>query len=369
MQKKKIYSLLMAVLATSLFASNASLAKSAHASHANHESSSSAHYSDQGSDRPSGASSSAQEDIPQVPVEVIRPRAEGQKLDAFSVGKAANEGHVGNGGKVDPVDRAVIPASYRLNQSKVIAMKPGENIFVPIAVNHPNRFLTPFKHPQVVSTTLTGGSKKDECGEICIRGNVVYISTEKTFPVTAFITERGREDIALSVTMLPRQVPPREVKLTLPEDVMESLRQGEGKRGIKEAEVWETSQPYVDTLRSAFRDIAKGEVPQGYVLRKVKGSDPVPTCAHPGLSFDFVKGQILEGYNLNFYVGVIENIADSPVEFREQRCGGWRVAAVTSWPLKVLKPGQKTEVYVAVKREEKTPAESVRKPLIEREYN
>lgn len=216
---------------------------------------------------------------------------------------------------------------------------------------------------------MTGGSKKDECGEICIRGNVVYISTEKTFPVTAFITERGREDIALSVTMLPRQVPPREVKLTLPEDVMESLRQGEGKRGIKDAEVWETSQSYVDTLRSAFRDIAKGEVPQGYVLRKVKGSEPVPTCAHPGLSFDLVKGQILEGYNLNFYVGVIENIADSPVEFREQRCGGWRVAAVTSCPLKVLKPGQKTEVYVAVKREEETPAESVRKPLIEREYN
>lgn len=90
MQKKKIYSLFMAVLATTLFASNASLAKSAHASHANHESSSSAHYSDQGSDRQPGSSSLPQEDIPQVPVEVIRPRAEGQKLDAFSVGKAAN---------------------------------------------------------------------------------------------------------------------------------------------------------------------------------------------------------------------------------------------------------------------------------------
>ena len=82
-----------------------------------------------------------------------------------------------------------------------------------------------------------------------------------------------------------------------------------------------------------------------------------------------MKGQILEGYNLNFYVGVMTNVADSPVEFREQRCGGWKVAAVTSWPLKVLKPGQKTEVYVAVKREDEVPAESVRKPLIEREYN
>ncbi len=302
----------------------------------------------------------AQAPIPQVPVRALRPNAPDgtRNVDAFSTAKPVEVGGA-----------ASLPPVYQLNNSSLIAMRPGQNIFVPIAVNHPNRFLTPFKNPQVVSTTLSGGSKKGDCGEICIRGNVVYISTDKTFPVTAFITEKGREDIALSITMLPRQVPPREVKLTLPEEVMSELRFGMGSGSAKEAEVWETSQPYVDTIRTAFRDIAKGTVPQGYVLRKVKGSDPLPTCSHPGLAFDFVKGQILEGYNLNFYVGVMTNVADSPVEFREQRCGGWKVAAVTSWPLTVLKPGQKTEVYVAVKREDEVPAESVRKPLIEREYN
>ena len=296
--------------------------------------------------------------LPKVPVRVLRPH-DGETprpMDAFSTGVPVAVGSTDTTG-------------YQLNASSQIAMRPGQNVFVPIAVNHPNRFLTPFKNPQVVSTTLTGGSKKGDCGEICIRGNVVYISTDKTFPVTAFITEKGREDIALSITMLPKQVPPREVKLTLPESVMSELRYGSGAGSAKEAQVWETSQPYVDVIRSAFRDIAKGTVPQGYVLRKVKGSDPVPTCSHPGLAFDFVKGQILEGYNLNFYVGVVTNVADSPVEFREQRCGGWKVAAVTSWPLKVLKPRQKTEVYVAVKREDDVSPETVRKPLIEREYN
>ena len=63
------------------------------------------------------------------------------------------------------------------------------------------------------------------------------------------------------------------------------------------------------------------------------------------------------------------NVADTPVEFREQRCGGWRIAAVTSWPLKVLRPGQQTEVYFAVKREESTPAPKVRRALIRRDYN
>lgn len=296
---------------------------------------------------------------PKVPVRLLRPDATAKtKVDAFNVGQVHGT----------PVSGETLPAEHLKWESRIL-MQPGENVFVPIAVNHPNRFLTPFKHPQVVSTTLTGGNKTGDCGEICVRGNVVYISTDKTFPVTAFITEKGREDIALSITMMPKQIPPREVKITLSEEVMSELRHGEGSGSMKEAQSWETAQPYVDTLRTAFREIAKGNVPQGYVLRRVRSGDVLPTCKHPGLSFDFAHGQILEGYNLNFYVGVLTNVADSAVEFREQRCGGWRVAAVTSWPLTVLKPGQKTEVYIAVKREEETPSETVRKPLIAREYN
>jgi len=141
----------------------------------------------------------AQAPIPQVPVRALRPNAPDstRNVDAFSTAKPVQVGGA-----------ASLPPVYQLNNSSLIAMRPGQNIFVPIAVNHPNRFLTPFKNPQVVSTTLSGGSKKGDCGEICIRGNVVYISTDKTFPVTAFITEKGREDIALSITMLPKQVPP-----------------------------------------------------------------------------------------------------------------------------------------------------------------
>ena len=64
-----------------------------------------------------------------------------------------------------------------------------------------------------------------------------------------------------------------------------------------------------------------------------------------------------------------KTVTDGPIEFRNQNCGGWRTAAVTSWPLTVLKAGQQTEVYVVVKRQDETPTELVRKPLIPREYN
>ena len=309
------------------------------------------------------------ENIPAVPVRVLRPDAaepQKQKVDPFTRAVPASPDRIGRSGNSNGDDGL----GYRMNENHVIRMQPGENVFIPIAVNHPNRILTPFRNPQVVSTTLTSGSKSGECGEICVRDSVVYISTDKTYPVTAFITEGGREDIALSVTMMPRLVPPREVKLTVPEEVMETLRLGgSSSGGSRQAAAWEASQPYVETLRTAFRTVALGNVPQGYALRKVKSRDALPVCNHPGLEFDFANGQIVEGHNLSIHVGVMKNVADTPVEFREQRCGGWRIAAVTSWPLKVLKPGQATEVYVAVKREEDKPASTVRKPLIPREYN
>lgn len=305
--------------------------------------------------------------IPSVPVRVLRPDSnQTPKVDGVNRAVPAT---------VDQIDRArrlraegETGSTYRMNENHSIMMKPGENVFIPIAVNHPNRILTPFQNPQVVSTTLTSGKREGECGEICVRDSVVYISTEKTYPVTAFITEKGREDVALSVTMMPRQIPPREVKLTVPDDVKEALRIG-GDVSLSKAKAWETSQPYVETLRSAFRTIALQGVPQGYNLRQVKPKDALPVCKHPGLEFNFANGQILEGHKLSFYVGVIRNVADSPVEFREQRCGGWKVAAVTSWPLKVLKPGQKTEIYVAVKNDTDPSPSTIRKPLIQREYN
>lgn len=281
--------------------------------------------------------------IPAVPVSVVRDGAADAK-------QALNE------------------ASGIKNASRV-QMRPGQNVMIPIAVNHPNRIITPFKKPQVMSTTLTGGSGTN-CGEVCVRGSIVYISTDKTYPVTAFITENGNDEVALSLTMIPKRIPPREVTLAIPDDVAERVAQGITLRGdSEEAEAWETSQPYTTTIREAFTLIAKGQVPQGYTLRKVLGRDKLPVCRQPGLDVDFRKGQVLQGHNLSVIVGTVRNISDKPIEFREQTCGSWNVAAVAAWPLKILRPDQMTEIYVAVKPDEGPAPAVIRKPLIKREYN
>lgn len=264
-----------------------------------------------------------------------------------------------------------------LNSNKSIKVSLGDNVIIPISRNHVNRLVTPFAHAQVISTSLSGGNKTD-CGELCVRGQVVYVSTDKAEPVTAFISERDHEDIAISVTMIPRNIPPREVRFSLPEEVNDVLKKSGSFAGVMgrvssagtlKAEAWETSQPFVDVLRDGFRLIALGQVPQGYSLRSLKDSEEVPVCQHPGLKVSFKDGQVLEGANLSFYVGVLENVSKDVVEFDESNCGGWRIAAVSSWPLHVLKPGQKTEVYFAVKADEQPEQEVQRTPLIPREFN
>ncbi|EBT3822543.1 conjugal transfer protein TraK, partial [Salmonella enterica] len=97
-----------------------------------------------------------------------------------------------------------------MNENPLLTMKPGVNQIIPIAVGHPNRIVTPFSNPEIVSTSLTGATDNGQCGEVCIKENVVYVATDKQYPVTMFITEKGSEAQALSLTMVPRRIPPRE---------------------------------------------------------------------------------------------------------------------------------------------------------------
>ena len=63
-------------------------------------------------------------------------------------------------------------------------------------------------------------------------------------------------------------------------------------------------------------------------------------------------------------MGIAENDSSKALEFNEATCGDWDVAAVTTWPLKVLEPGQQTEVYVARKNAKGKASTSKRPSLL-----
>ncbi len=228
----------------------------------------------------------------------------------------------------------------KVNEESVLLVEQGVNQIVPIAIEHANRIVTPFNRPSVesvIDSNITTITTKD---------NVAYVSTTSERPVTLFITEHGDQSRAISLTLVPQRIPPRELFLRLPDGA------GIGQMiasGNEKAEKWEVSQPYIQTIREVFRSIALGEVPQGYSMTRIPSNIQTPSCSAVGLSFDFSIGQVLMGHNLSVLVGVATNKTSQPIEFQESACGGWDVAAVAAWPLNVLEPGQRTEVYVARK--------------------
>lgn len=226
----------------------------------------------------------------------------------------------------------------KVNEDSVVVMEQGVNQIVPVAIEHPNRIVTPFNRPETQSVI------DENVTTIETKGNVVYVSTASERPVTLFITEKGDQSRALSLTLVPQRIPPRELFLQLPDGVGFAMA-----RSNEEADRWETSQPYVQTIRTVFRQIALGEVPQGYSMTRIPSNMRLPNCNMSGLNFDFRNGQVLMGHNLSVLVGVATNTSSQPIEFREAVCGAWDVAAVASWPLNVLEPGEKTEIYVARK--------------------
>lgn len=286
----------------------------------------------------------AAESIPVVPASVMA--------------LAATEAKKVTSGQSGSLRHSTSNTSTQVKNDSVLIMTPGANQIIPVAVGHPNRIVTPFSNPEVVSTSLTGGSG-DKCGEVCIKENVVYVATDKEHPVTMFITEKGSENQALSLTMIPRKVPPREVFLKLDGQTVAS-----GFLANTKAEKWEKSTPYIETIRTVFRKIALGEIPQGYTMNAIPRAVTTPSCSQPGLSFSFNNGQMLMGHSLTVFIGVAHNSSNQTLEMLEQSCGNWDVAAVTSWPLAVLEPGQKTEVYVIRKNSAKRAPTSKRPSLL-----
>ena len=224
------------------------------------------------------------------------------------------------------------------NQVKgnVLSITPRVNEIIPIATGHPNRFTTPFENPMIRTTSSA---------TFDVAGRDLYVSSrDEGRPITAFINDEGNPDLTLSVTFVPQRIPPVDLQLEIDSSVLAS---GVNPNvSVERAQSWEESNPYITTLRNLLRDVATGETPSGYSLSEMPYIGGTPDCFQPGLNFDFVNGQTLDGHRLRVSIGVIENISSEIIEFREPACAGDDVRAVAAWPNPLLAPGEKTEVYV-----------------------
>ncbi len=220
-----------------------------------------------------------------------------------------------------------------------IAVKPGINELMPIAVGHLNRLVTPFEHPVVTTTSQATTSTK---------GKIVYVATADETPVTLYITPGDNQDIALSLTLIPKRIPAREIHLDLDKDSYQLLNQWQRADAASRTSSQE-EQAYISQLKALFRDLGLQKTPAGYSLREPKPLEQI-RCLQERVQIK--TGQVLESQDRLILVGLAKNTGGEMLEFDERSCATTQqdVLAVSVWPNVVLKPQESTELYVVVRQ-------------------
>ncbi|NJD06535.1 MAG: TraK protein [Methylococcaceae bacterium] len=222
---------------------------------------------------------------------------------------------------------------------QTVKIAPGITEVIPVAVGHLNRIVTPFDHPQVrtvsAATTL-------------VEGNVLYVATQEESPVTLYITPGDTEDLALSITLAPRRIPPHEIRLVLDQAHYKKLNVLQSSRDHGSS-LASNAQDYITHLKKTLRALALGRQPTGYAMRTPGFGESI-SCTQPGLTTQ--TGQAFEGRDLILLVGVAKNTGAQETEIDERSCvdGAGDVVAVAAWPNPVLSPGGSTELYVVIRR-------------------
>lgn len=234
-----------------------------------------------------------------------------------------------------------------------VVVKPGVVEVQPIALNHLNRIEVPFDDPQIRTSSDVG---------LQIIDRFIYVQASSDSVISLYITTPD-EELALSVGLLPQAIPPRDMKLVLgqPSDFTGGIFNAPNPLAKKT----ETAQPYVESVRAIVADIATGKIPSGYGFQKMvnPNAKDIHHCYLSG--FSIIPKQRLDGHLFTITVSEVVNIAGMAVEIDESLCYRQGVVAVAAWPEVVLRPGERTELYLLHKREVFAPSyESNRRPSV-----
>jgi conjugal transfer pilus assembly protein TraK len=237
--------------------------------------------------------------------------------------------------ELPPVDASVLKAAEQQATSvapQQIQIKPGINELMPIAVGHLNRLVTPFDNPVVTTTSQATTSTK---------GKIVYVATADETPVTLYITPGDNQDIALSLTLIPKRIPAREIHLSLDKDsyqVLTKLQQQA--KTASSAKTADQEQEYISHLKKTFRDLGLQKTPAGFSLRDPSHGENIRCLQN---QVQIKTGQVLEGQDMLILVGIVRNTGSIATQAE--------VLAVAAWPKVVLGANESTELYVVVRRQ------------------
>ncbi len=280
----------------------------------------------------------------ELPVTVLPPVT--AVADRSPPSPSVNSQNQDLGIELPPVDASVLQAAKQQATAasttsvapQHIQVKPGVNELMPIAVGHLNRLITPFEHPVVTTTSQATTSTK---------GKIVYVAAADETPVTLYITPGDNQDIALSLTLIPKRIPAREIHLSLDKDSYKLLSKLQSP-STSSGKISDQEQAYIAQIKKLFRDLGLQKTPPGFSLRDPSKSEHIQ-CLQDRVQIK--TGQVLEGHDMLILVGLARNTGMEPLEFDERSCATTKdeVLAIASWPKVVLGQHESTELYVAVR--------------------
>jgi conjugal transfer pilus assembly protein TraK len=235
---------------------------------------------------------------------------------------------------------------------RTVSVPSGTSALVEIAINHLNRIVTPFAKP-VVHTVSDASTKID--------GNVIYVATSSEAPAVLYISDGQEPETAISLTLAPRHVPPRETRVTVPGYRARKARAPqatapsawEGQFSVQSAFA---AHPYVQSLTEMLRSLTQQKNPPGFKARKPTGPERVRCSKEVAVTSRQVKvgplGRVL-------VIGV-SNRTKATVSIDEHTCamaaaGGTAIAAVAAWPHAKLPRGQSTQLFLVLQDAEAGP--------------
>jgi len=232
------------------------------------------------------------------------------------------------------------PATRRVSTPPAeVAMEPGKNASWVIAKDHINRIVTPFAKPSLRTTSTASTS---------IEGSIVYIAAPTTDPISLFIFDESEPEQAISLTLTPQDnhapVSTRVNLVGWEKERARSRRPADPEQALAR----ERQHPYLETLAELLRDVAKGQVPDGYGYEALSGEPQpgAPVCDMPGIHVQHL--QRMTGADFQIWVARAVNTGHYSVAIQEERCTGNELRAAAAWPLSTLNVGESTELYLLV---------------------
>ncbi|MEC4720475.1 type-F conjugative transfer system secretin TraK [Noviherbaspirillum sp. CPCC 100848] len=218
----------------------------------------------------------------------------------------------------------MMPGDKQGQKAVSVRVSSDRNEIVYVSTDFTNRIATPFAAPKMIDQ---GDLNVDYVGQS------VYVTVNSTKPSAVFVTGSNPNDPVVSLTLVPKNLPPQTINLQL--DTPAPSYSGSDVR-----EEAPTGNAYTDRIKFLMRQVALGKAPEGFSLGKLPRA-----AARMGDIVVFPESRY-SGPTYDIYKYRVETTTPNTIELDEGSFYTEGVRAVAFYPTAVIGKAEATSVLV-----------------------